>query len=118
MARIRARPSVFRDALQVTPERIAAFDDTELNEFMRELLKAQAYLCGASPDEIVINTEPKAGDDGADGWSPKPARADPWLGAVETCWQFKAGSAGQPAELKSKAVKRRGRKVKREGEVT
>jgi hypothetical protein len=89
---VQARSSVFRDALQVRPGRIAAFNDAELNEFMRELLHAQAPRCGAVSSEIRVNTELKASDDGADGWSPKPALSDPWLGAVETCWQFKAGA--------------------------
>src|SRR2546426_12640511 len=42
-----ARPSVFREALQVSPERIATLDDTDLNVLMRELLCAQAYRCCA-----------------------------------------------------------------------
>jgi hypothetical protein len=79
------RPSLFRDALQVSHERIAAFDDTDLTQLMRELLPAQAYRCGASVSEIRINTQGKAKDDGADGWSPKSLTADPWLGDAQTC---------------------------------
>lgn len=89
----------YRTALQVSPERIANLDDAALNELMRALLLAQAYLCGANISEVVVNTDGNAADNGADGMSPAPARADPWLGDRETAWQFKAGDAGQPARL-------------------
>jgi hypothetical protein len=113
----KARSSLFRDTLQVRPEQIAALDDVALNDLLRELLYAQAYRGGAASSEIRVNTELKASDDGADGWSPKPTLSDPWLGAVETCWQFKADSAGEPAKLKSKTVRRKGVPTQREGEV-
>ena len=99
------RPSVFRDALQVSPERIAALDDTDLSVLMRELLCAEAYRCGAAISEIQVNTEGRAKDDGCDGWSPKPVLADDWLGTTDTCWQFKAGKAGEPARLKGEVTK-------------
>lgn len=101
-----SRRSVFRDALQVSPERIAALGDADLNVLMRELLRAQAYRCGAAVKEICVNTEGRAKDDGCDGWSPKPTSADDWLGASDTCWQFKAGSAGEPARLAKEVTKR------------
>ena len=73
---------------------------------MRELLLAHGYRCGAAVSKIRVNTERRAKDDGCDGWSPKPSAPDEWLGNAETCWQFKAGSAGQPAKLAGEVTKR------------
>ncbi len=100
------RPSIFRDALQVSPERIAVMSDEELNVLMGQLLRAQVYKCGSPLSEIRINTEGRAKDDGCDGWSAKPATPDEWLGSTDTCWQFKAGSAGEPARLDGEVTKR------------
>jgi len=86
---VNRRGSVFREALQVSPELIRALDDASLNEMMRELLLAQAYRCGADPTQVRVNTEGQAKDDGCDGWSPMPAANDLWLDGVDTCWQFK-----------------------------
>ena len=91
---------VYRNALQVSPTRIAALDDTDLNELMGKLLQAQAYRCGSPRD--LVNTEIRAADDGCDGWSDRPATPDPWLGTndtCDTCWQFKSGTSGQPSRL-------------------
>ncbi len=99
------RHAIFRDALQVSPERIAAMSDGDLNVLMAQLLQAQSYKCGSRPDQIRVNTEGKAKDDGSDGWSAKPAIPDDWLGSVDTCWQFKAGSAGEPARLTGEVIK-------------
>ena len=57
----------YRNALQVSSQRIAALDDTDLNELMGQLLRAQASRCG-SP-RALVNTETRAADDGCDGWS-------------------------------------------------
>src|SRR5437879_2017207 len=100
-----SRESEFRSALQVSPERIAVLDDANLNELMRDLLCAQTYRCGAAYSEVRVNTEGRAKDDGCDGWSPKPTTADAWLGSVETCWQLKAGSAGEPSKLSGEISK-------------
>lgn len=83
----------------VSPEQIRILGDSGLNALMRNLLLAQAYRCAADVSKVLVNTEDKAADDGCDGWTPAPPNADPWLAAVETCWQFKAGGAGQPAKL-------------------
>lgn len=72
---------------------------------MRQLLRAQAYRTGADASKVIVNTEDKAKDDGCDGWSPKPSQDDPWLGLAETCWQFKAGKAGQPSKLGGEVTK-------------
>ena len=100
------RPSIYRDALQVSPERIALMTDVDLTRLMGELLKAQAYKCRSPLNEIRVNTEGRASDDGCDGWSAKPQTPDDWLGSTHTCWQFKAGSAGQPARLAGEVTKR------------
>lgn len=102
---INPRHSIYRDALQVSPERIAAMGEEDLKELMRQLLKAQAYKCGSPPDELRVSNEVKAKDDGSDGWSASPAVPDKWLGSVATCWQFKAGSAGEPSRLIGEVTK-------------
>ena len=104
---------VYRNALQVSPRRIAQLDDVDLNELMRELLRAQTSRCGC-PDTSV-NTDTDAPDDGCDGWSAQPAKADRWLGTTNTCWQFKAGSAGQPAKLSGEVTKPMPRRTLQEG---
>jgi len=100
------RPSIFRDALQVSPERIVAMNDGDLNMLMGQLLRAQAYKCGSPISEIRVNTVGNAKDDGCDGWSAKPMNSDDWLGTTDTCWQFKAGGAGEPARLSNEINKR------------
>lgn len=100
------RPSIFRDALQVSPERIANMSDADLNALMLQLLRAQSYRCGSPANEIRVNTEGKAKDDGSDGWSARPMKADDWLGSTDTCWQFKAGVASEPSRLAGEVMKR------------
>ena len=93
----------YRNALQVSSQRIVALDDTDLNELMGRLLRAQASRCGSPRD--LVNTEIRAADDGCDGWSVRPATPDPWLGSTDTCWQFKAGRSGEPGRLASEVNK-------------
>jgi hypothetical protein len=100
------RPSVFRTALQVSPEVIANLNETDLSTLMRELLRGHAYRCGAPVSEVVVNTEDRAKDGGCDGWSPASPQADEWFGDNFTCWQLKAGVAGEPAKLKREITKR------------
>jgi hypothetical protein len=99
------RRSPFRDALQVSPERIAHLGDAELSELMIDLLRAQAHRCGSPLSEVRVNTEGKAKDDGCDGWTAKPGTKDDWLGETDTCWQLKAGTSGTPARLRSEVGK-------------
>ncbi len=100
------RSSILRSALQISSERIAAMTDEELNRLMGQLLRAQAYRCKSPLNEIRTNTEIKAPDDGCDGWSARPGVTDEWLGSSNTCWQFKAGVAGEPSRLKGEVNKR------------
>ena len=93
----------YLNALQVSSGRIAALDDTDLNELMGQLLRAQASRCG-SP-RALVNTEIRGADDGCDGWSVRPAAPDLWLGATDTCWQFKSGRSGEPGRLGSEVNK-------------
>lgn len=102
----RPRQSPFRDALQVSPERIAHLGDAELSELMIDLLRAQAHRCGSTQSEVRVNTEGKAKDGGSDGWTAKPTTKDDWLGETNTCWQLKAGVSGAPARLKGEVGKR------------
>lgn len=97
--------SIYRNALQVSPERIASMSEIELNLLMVQLLRAQAYKFGSALSEIRVNTEERAPDDGSDGWSAKPMSPDGWLGSVNTCWQFKAGTAGRPSRLSGEITK-------------
>jgi hypothetical protein len=80
--------------------------DDRLKMLMEHLLHAQAYKCSSPQSEIRINTEGRASDDGSDGWSAKPVVPDDWFGSGNTCWQFKAGSAGEPARLRGEVTKR------------
>ena len=70
---------------------------------MGHLLPAQAYHCDC-PDAYA-NAEVDARDKGCDGWSARPAQADRWLGKTDTCWQFKAGRKGEPAQIADEVVK-------------
>jgi hypothetical protein len=94
---------IYRTALQAPPSKISALDDVGLNDLLRDLLRAQGYVAGS--DDTRVNTEVKAADDGCDGWSSRPARPDAWLGETETCWQFKAGVAGEPSKLGNEILK-------------
>jgi len=98
-----SQPGAFRNALQVSPLRIATLDDADLNELMRHLLRTQSVRCGC-PDASV-NAQVDAADEGCDGWSAQPKRPDPWLGNDNTCWQFKAGTAREPARLAGEVQK-------------
>jgi len=100
-----SEPSIFRTALQVSEEVVSNLNDTSLTALMRALLHDHAYRCGAQVSEIRVNTEEKAADDGCDAWSPAPAKPDEWFGDSDTCWQLKAGVAGQPARLAGEIVK-------------
>lgn len=91
--------------LQVSAERIAALRDYELSELFRQLLRAHAHKVGVSADAAYVNSEDKAKDDGCDAWSGPAARPDAWLGAEETCWQLKAGVAGEPSKLRGEVKK-------------
>ncbi len=93
----------YRNVLQVSPTRIATLDETDLNELMAQLLRAQAYRCGSARD--LVNAEIRAADDGCDGWSDRPATPDPWLGSAATCWQFKSGRSGEPRFLGAEVKK-------------
>jgi hypothetical protein len=98
--------SVFRTALQVSQEVVSNLDETGLTTLMRELLHDHAYRCGAPVSKVIVNTEEKAKDGGCDAWSPAPPQPDEWFGDGVTCWQLKAGVAGQPAKLSGEIAKK------------
>ncbi len=62
-----------------------------------------------------MNTDTDVPDDGCDGWSARPATEDRWLGKTDTCWQFKAGKAGEPAKLSGEVTKPMPHQTLREG---
>lgn len=98
--------SVFRNVRQISPNYVANLTDVELNQLMLSLFKAEAYKYKSPASEIRTNTEIKAGDDGCDGWTGKPEINSGWLGSTNTCWQFKAGTAGRPSRLKNEVTKK------------
>lgn len=89
----------------VTEELVRHLSDIELRDLMRELLVAEAYRSGADVSKVQVNREVKAPDGGADGSTPAGVTSHRWLGDVETCWQLKAGSAGQASKLKGEITK-------------
>lgn len=86
-------------------EAIRALSDTALTAVMKELIVAEAHLRSSDISSVSINSEEKAADSGCDGWSPQTSTVSPWLGSRETCWQFKAGKAGEPNRLKREVAK-------------
>src|SRR5262249_32463143 len=56
--------------------------------------------------QVCVNQVLKAGDEGCDGESPVHSGPGDWMPADKTCWQLKAGSAGEPAELKGEVLKK------------
>ncbi len=95
------------------PDVIAALNDADLNELMRVLLRDRAHRCGCL--DTSVNTDTDVPDDGCDGWSARPATEDRWLGKTDTCWQFKAGKAGEPAKLSGEVKKPMPHQTLREG---
>jgi len=72
---------------------------------MQNLLVNEAYRSGSDVTAVITNKELKAPDDGADATTPPGITSKQWLSDVETCWQFKAGTAGQPSKLKGEITK-------------
>jgi hypothetical protein len=66
---------------------------------------AEAFRTSTDASNVIINTEDKAADEGADATTPAPAGTSVWLGATATCWQFKAGSAGAPSRIENEVKK-------------
>lgn len=94
-----------RHPLQVSKRTISRLSDEELDTLVDELLRASCYRSGADATKVIVNTESKAKDEGCDAWSPCPFEPDDWLGNEETCWQLKAGKAGEPSKLKGEVGK-------------
>lgn len=89
----------------VSPIRIKHWTDTQLTAAIRRLINAEAYVCGADVSHIQVNAEEKARDEGCDAWTPAPPKRSRWLGSSATCWQLKAGEAGQPARIAAEVGK-------------
>jgi hypothetical protein len=99
------QPFVIPSVLKVSTALVAALDDRRLGELVNELLRAEAYRYGLDQSDITVNAEENAKDGGCDAWSGRPARASAWLGSTATCWQLKAGTAGQPSKLRGEVCK-------------
>src|SRR6266849_1715633 len=82
-------PATTRHAWAVSEEVIRHLNDQQLKGLMRELLEAEIYRSGGDASKLFVNTEADAPDDGCDGITPPPRSPSVWLGASETCWQFK-----------------------------
>lgn len=108
-------PTTTPNAWAVSEEVIRYLNDRQLNGLMRELLEAEVYRSGANISLMFVNTEVDAPDDGCDGLTPPPASRSVWLGGTETCWQFKAGKAGQPSKLTREAAKKKAAETLRNG---
>ena len=89
----------------VTEALVRHLSDVHLRNLMRDLLVDEAYRSGADVAKVQVNAETKAGDDGADALTPAGRTSLQWLGDVETCWQLKAGVAGQASKLKGEITK-------------
>lgn len=100
-----SKKNIFQEGFQLTKAWVSRLGETNLDLLMHELLCAQSQRCGAPVTEVRSNTQTKAPDGGCDGWSGLPTQTDPWLGESVTCWQFKAGTAGQPSKLKGEIKK-------------
>jgi hypothetical protein len=89
----------------VTEELVRHLTDVQLRNLMRDLSIDEAYRSGADVAKVIINAEVKAPDDGADALTPRGMTSHTWLSDTHTCWQLKAGSAGQAAKLKGEVRK-------------
>lgn len=96
---------MYYNMLHISSTTIALMSEENLTNLMGQLFRAQAHLCGSPQNEIRINTESNAKDGGCDGWTGRPKTQDDWLGSSDTCWQFKKGTAGQPARLAGEITK-------------
>jgi hypothetical protein len=99
---LRAGPS---NPWAVTEELVRHLNDTHLRDVMRDLLVAESYRTGADVSKAIVNAETKASDEGEDGTSAAAPKSQTWLSDVVTCWQLKAGVAGQPAKLRNEITK-------------
>ena len=82
---------------------VRRLSDIELRDLMRDLLLAEAYRSGADVSKVI--TEIEAADEGADALTPAGVTHHAWLADVPTCWQLKAGRAGQSSKLVGEVTK-------------
>ena len=93
-----------RPAVRVSAEHLRSLDDCRLRDVMQRLLRGRSPLPRLA-SAITVSDNVNAKDEGCDGWSPAHRGRTDWLPGVDTCWQFKSGSAGEPAKLKGEVVK-------------
>jgi len=95
-----------RSLWQVSPSQIQVLEDYQLRDLMQALLWAEAVRCQANRSQVCVNQVLKAGDEGCDGESPAHSGSGDWMPVDMTCWQLKAGSAGEPAKLRGEVLKK------------
>ena len=89
----------------VTEALVRHLSDVQLRDLIRDLLVDEAYRSGADVSKVLVNAEVRAPDDGADALTPPGVTSHRWLSDVETCWQLKAGHAGQASKIKGEVTK-------------
>lgn len=86
--------------LDVPATDIAHVSSARLLELVHALARAEAAAVGIPPTEVLFGAEERAAEGGCDGWTPGCHAVDSdWLPQDKTCWQLKAGKAGQPARI-------------------
>jgi len=90
----------------VSKELVKKLSDNDLDSLLAHLLQAEGRLRGLRDDQITVNAEGDAKDDGADAFTEAPTSTSVWLGDAETCWQFKAGKQGEAKKLETEVEKR------------
>lgn len=109
-------PSSPRHAWSVDYEIIRNLTETRLvGQLVRTLLLAEAAAVRLDITKILVNSEPKGDMDVMRGR--RNPSASPWLGDTDTCWQLKAGQAGEPSRLKGEVAKPEPKKILRPGPV-
>lgn len=83
--------------LDLAPADIASLSNARLVQLCHALCRAEASLVGIASKDVLFGAQESAADEGCDGWTPRHDGGSQWIPKGETCWQVKAGTAGQPA---------------------
>lgn len=94
----RAAASIY-GPLEVPPTDVARVSSAGLLELVHALARAEAATVGIPLAEVLFGGEERAAEGGRDGRTPAHAAPSEWLPPGETCWQLKAGKAGEPAKI-------------------
>jgi hypothetical protein len=91
--------------LQVSAKEIANLDEVQLRELVFRFCRFETALSKGDTARVLFPSEVKAADDGCDGSTPGNDGSSRWLPAGATCWQLKAGQAGEPGRLRGEITK-------------